>query len=179
VVVLRRNPFSAWVSRALVEQSQTWVNTGTTQFEVTYDEELFLTFARRYSTQIDKFRRIVTESGKPFVSLTYSDVVALGTPVNLWTFLRSSMPLLPDLRPNPAWKPRVSRQDERLPIDRISNRNDAVASLERLGVGYLVESTDTDDLDYLLSVLVKEPRRSALQRLMSAAQRRLGLSAKK
>jgi len=179
VVVLRRNPFSAWVSRALVEQSQTWVNTGTTQFEVTYDEELFLTFARRYSTQIDKFRRIVTESGKPFVSLTYSDVVALGTPVNLWTFLRSAMPLLPDLRPNPAWKPRVSRQDERLPIDRISNRNDAVASLERLGVGYLVESTDTDDLDYLLSVLVKEPRRSALQRLMSAAQRRLGLSAKK
>jgi hypothetical protein len=46
-------------------------------------------------------------------------------------------------------------------------------------VGYLVESTDTDDLDYLLSVLVKEPRRSAPQRLMSAAQRRLGLSAKK
>ena len=60
VVVLRRNPFSAWVSRALVEQSQTWVNAGTTQFEVTYDEEFFLTFARRYSTQIDTFRRIVT-----------------------------------------------------------------------------------------------------------------------
>jgi LPS sulfotransferase NodH len=179
VVVLRRNPFSAWVSRALVEKSQTWVNAGTTQFEVTYDEEFFLTFARRYSTQIDTFRRIVTESGKPFVSLTYSDVVALGTPANLWKFLRTAMPLLPDLRPNPAWKPRVSRQDERLPIDRISNRNDAVASLDRLGVGYLVENTDTDDLDYLLSVLVKEPPRPALQRLMSAAKRRLGSSAKK
>ena len=179
VVVLRRNPFSAWVSRALVEQSQTWVNAGTTQFEVTYDEEIFLTFARRYSTQIDKFRRIVAETGKPFVSLTYSDVVALGTPANLWILLRTAMPSLPDLRPNPAWKPRVSRQDERLPIDRVSNRSDAIASLERLGVGYLVENTDTDDLDYLLSVLVKEPPRSALNELASAIKRRLGLSAKK
>jgi hypothetical protein len=46
-------------------------------------------------------------------------------------------------------------------------------------VGYLVENTDTDDLDYLLSVLVKEPPRSALNEFVSAVKRRLGLSAKK
>jgi LPS sulfotransferase NodH len=179
VVVLRRNPFSAWVSRALVDQSKTWANAGTAQFEVTYDEEFFLTFARRYSTQIHEFRRIVTESGKPFVSLTYSDVVALGAPANLWKSLRTAMPLLPDLRPNPEWVPRIFRQDERLPIDRISNRSFAIASLERLGLGYLVENTDSDDLDYLISVLVKEPPRSALNKFVSEAKRRLGRSAKK
>jgi LPS sulfotransferase NodH len=179
VVVLRRNPFSAWVSRALVDQSKTWANAGTDQFEVTYDEEFFLTFARRYSTQIHEFRRIVTESGKPFVSLTYSDVVALGAPANLWKSLRTAMPLLPDLRANPEWVPRIFRQDERLPIDRISNRSFAIASLERLGLGYLVENTDSDDLDYLISVLVREPPRSALNKFVSEAKRRLGRSAKK
>jgi LPS sulfotransferase NodH len=179
VVLLRRNPFSAWVSRALVEQSGTWVNSGTNTFEVTYDEAFFLTIARRYSNQIQKFRRILTESRKPFVSMTYSDIVALGTPANLWTFLRTAMPLLPELRPNPAWKPRVFRQDERLPIDRISNSSEATASLERLGLGYLVYNTDTDDLDYLISVLSKKPQHSALRRLVSAAARRLGRSAKK
>jgi LPS sulfotransferase NodH len=179
VVVLRRNPFSAWVSRALVEQSATWVNSETNTFEVTYDEEFFLTIARRYSNQIQKFHRILSESRKPFVSMTYSDAVALGTPANLWKFLRTAMPLLPELRPNPAWKPRVFRQDERLPIDRIGNPSEARASLERLGLGYLVENTDTDDLDYLISVLAKKPQHSGLRRLVSAATKRLGRLAKK
>lgn len=179
VVVLRRNPFSAWVSRALVEQSSTWVNSETNRFEVTYDEALFLTIARRYSNQIQKFRRILTESRKPFVSMTYSDVVTLGTPANLWKFLRTAMPSLPELRPNHAWKPQVFRQDERLPIDRIGNPSEAIASLERLGLGYLVENTDTDDLDYLISVLAKKPQRSALRRFVSATARRLGRLAKK
>ena len=179
LVLLRRNPFSAWVSRALVEHSGTWVNSGTNTFEVTYDEASFLTIARRYSNQIMKFRRILTESRKPFVSMSYSDVIALGTSANLWKVLRSAMPLLPKLRPNPAWKPRVFRQDERLPIERISNPSEAIASLERLGLGYLVENTDTDDLDYLISALAKKPQHSALRRLVSAAARRLGGSAKK
>jgi len=174
VVVLRRNPFSAWVSRALVDQSENWTNAKTDQFEVTYDEESFLTFARRYSNQIHKFRRVVIESGKPFVSLTYSDVVALGTPAKLWEFLRAAMPLLPNLSPNPQWAPRVFRQDERRPFDRIANTDEAHESLKRLGLGYLVENTDTDDLDYLLSVLVKKPEQSVLQKLRSGAKRRLG-----
>jgi LPS sulfotransferase NodH len=178
VVVLRRNPFSAWVSRALVDQSKAWENAGTNQFEVTYDEKFFLRFARRYSTQIHEFLRIVTESGKPFVSLTYSDVVALGTAANLWKSLRAAMPLLPDLRPNPEWVPRIFRQDERLPIDRIRNRSFAIASLERLGLGYLVENTDTDDLEHILSVLTTKPPRSTLRRLMKAAASQLGRSAK-
>ncbi|CAB4586341.1 unannotated protein [freshwater metagenome] len=179
VVVLRRNPFSAWVSRALVDQSKTWVNAATNQFAVTYDEEFFLDRARAYSTQIRDFLRLVPESGKPFVSLTYSGLLAHQTPTALWNFLRTEMPLLPDLRPNPTWKPRVARQDERLPIDRIDNRNDALASLKRLGLDYLVENTDTDDLERLLSVLTKKPPRSGLGRLVSATARRLGRSAKK
>ncbi|MEN9910876.1 MAG: hypothetical protein RLZZ441_444 [Actinomycetota bacterium] len=178
VVVLRRNPFSAWVSRALVDHSKTWANAGTSQFLVTYDEAFFIRRARGYSTQIRDFLRLVTESGKPFVSLTYSDLLALETPTTLWKFLRTEMPSLPDLRIDPAWTPRVARQDERLPIDRIDNQNDARASLKRLGLGYLVENTDTDDLDRLLTVLVKKPRRSALARLAAAAQR-IGRSAKK
>ena len=178
VVVLRRNPFSAWVSRALVDHSKTWANAGTSQFVVTYDEAFFIRRARGYSTQIRDFIRLVTESGRPFVSLTYSDLLALETPTTLWKFLRTEMPSLPDLRLDSAWTPRVARQDERLPIDRIDNQNDARASLKRLGLGYLVENTDTDDLEHLLTVLVKKPRRSALARLAAAAQR-IGRSAKK
>ena len=179
VVVLRRNPFAAWVSRALVEQSQTWVNAGTTQFAVQYDEAFFVDRARAYSTQIRDFLRLVKESGKPFVSMTYSDLIALGTPTSLWTYLRTEMPALPELKQNPAWAPRVHRQDERLPIDRIENHEVARASLERLGLGYLVENTDTDDLDHLLSVLVKKPTQSTLGRLVSGAKRRLnGLTQK-
>jgi LPS sulfotransferase NodH len=179
VVVLRRNPFSSWVSRALVDHSKTWTNAGTGKFLVTYDEAFFIRRARGYSTQIRDFLRLVTESGKPFVSITYSDLLALGTPTTLWKFLRAEMPSLPDLRLDPTWKPRVVRQDERLPIDRIDNRNDALASLERLGLGYLVENTDTDDLERLLSALAKKPQGSALDRFISATSRRLGRSAKK
>jgi LPS sulfotransferase NodH len=179
VVVLRRNPFSAWVSRALVDQSENWSNAKTDQFEVTYDEASFLTFASRYTNQIQKFRRVVIESGRPFVSLTYSDVVALGTPAKLWEFLRATMPLLPNLSPSPQWAPRVFRQDERRPFDRIANHDEARASLKRLGLSYLVENTDTDDLDYLLSVLLKKPEQSAFQKILSGAKRRLsGLSQK-
>jgi len=177
VVVLRRNPFAAWVSRALVDQSKTWVNADTNGFDVTYDEAFFLDRARAYSTQIRDFLRLVTESGKPFVSMSYSDVVELGSPAALWEFLRTAMPLLPELRPDPAWTPRIARQDERRPIDRITNRDDAIASLNRLGLGYLADNTDTDDLEYLLSVLAPRPKRSALGRLGAAVSRRLGGSA--
>jgi hypothetical protein len=179
VVVLRRNPFSAWVSRALVDYSKTWVNAGTNQFAITYDEAFFIRRARGYSTQIRDFLRLVTESGKPFVSLTYSDLLTLQTPQRLWKLLRTKMPSLPDLRLDPNWTPRVVRQDERLPIDRIENQNDARASLKRLGLDYLVENTDTDDLDHLLSVLTKKPQPSALELLVSEAKRRFGRSAKK
>ncbi len=179
VVVLRRNPFSSWVSRALVDHSKTWANAGTSQFAVTFDEEFFIDRARGYSTQIRDFLRIVTESKKPFVSLTYSDILTFGTPANLWKFLRNAMPSLPELRKDPAWKPRVVRQDDRLPIDRIENRDDALASLKRLGLSYLAENTDTDDLDHLLSVLVKQPRQTAFQRFVSVAKRRLNGLAQK
>lgn len=173
IVVLRRNPFSAWVSRAMVDQSKTWVNAGTTQFAVTYDEAFFLDRARAYSTQIRDFLRLVTESGKPFVSLSYSDLVALGNPTALWSHLRSEMPALPELRVDSAWVQRVHRQDERRPIDRIENQDEARASLDRHSLGYLAENTDTDDLEHLLSVLVKQPQQSTLQRLASAVMRRL------
>lgn len=179
VVVLRRNPFSAWVSRAMVDQSQTWLNAETTQFAINYDEEFFRDRARAYSTQIRDFLRLVSVSTTPFVTLTYSDLVALDDPMALWNFLRKEMPSLPDLQVDPAWVPRVQRQDERLPIDRIDNSDVARASLERLGLGYLVENTDTDDLDYLLSVLDKKPQQSTLRRLVSAVTRRLGGSTKK
>ena len=179
VVVLRRNPFSAWVSRALVDQSKSWVNAGTNQFKAMYEESVFLMYARRYSTQIQKFLRIASESGKPFVSLTYSDVVALGTPANLWKFLRTEMPALPELQPDPAWVPRVSRQDNRLPIDRVENPDVARASLDRLGLGYLIDNTDTDDLEHLLAVMEQKPKQSTLARIVSAAKQRLrGLTQK-
>jgi hypothetical protein len=73
----------------------------------------------------------------------------------------------------------VHRQDERLPIDRLEDPDVARASLERLGLGYLVENTDSDDLDYVLSVLEAQPRRTIVRRIVSAATRRLGGSAKK
>lgn len=173
VVVLRRNPFSAWVSRAMVEHSQTWVNAGTTQFAVNYDEEFFLDRARAYSTQIRDFLRVVSASQKPFVSLTYSDLLALGEPVTLWEFLRAKMPALPKLQIDPVWAPRVFRQDERRPFDRIANPDEALASLERLGLGYLTEDADTDDLEYLLSVLVKKRQPSPFQRLVSVVTQRV------
>ena len=177
VVVLRRNPFAAWVSRALVDQSKTWVNADTNGFDVTYDEAFFLDRARAYSTQIRDFLRLVAESRKPFVSMSYSDVVALGSPAALWEFLRTALPTLPQLRPDPTWTPRIARQDERRPIDRIANRDDAIASLNRMGLGYLADNTDTDDLEYLLSVLAPRPKRSALGRLAAAVTRRVGGSA--
>jgi hypothetical protein len=179
VIVLRRNPFSAWVSRALVDKSQTRMNAGTTQFAVNYDEAFFRDRARAYSTQIRDFLRLVSASQKPFVSLTYSDLLALGDPVTLWKFLRTEIPTLPELQVDPTWAPRVHRQDERLPIDRLEDPDVARASLERLGLGYLVENTDSDDLDYLLSVLEAQPRRTIVRRIVSAATRRLGGSAKK
>ena len=179
VIVLRRNPFSAWVSRAMVDKSQTWMNAGTTQFAVNYDEVFFRDRARAYSTQIRDFLRLVSASQKPFVSLTYSDLLALGDPVTLWKFLRTEIPTLPELQVDPTWAPRVHRQDERLPIDRLEDPDVARASLERLGLGYLVENTDSDDLDYLLSVLEAQPRRTIVRRIVSAATRRLGGSAKK
>jgi hypothetical protein len=162
------------VSRALVHHTKTWSNASTNQLAVTYDEEFFRKRALAYTATIRDFLRLVTESGKPFVSLTYSDLLASETPATLWKFLRTTMPSLPNLRPNPTWKPRVARQDERLPIDRIDNRNDALASLKRLGLSYLVEDTDTDDLEHLLSVLTKNPPRSTLRRLMKVAASRLG-----
>ena len=176
VVVLRRNPFAAWVSRALVDQSKTWVNADTNKFDVTFDEAFFLDRARAYSTQIRDFLRLVTATGKPFVSMSYSDVVALGTPAALWAFLRTSLPSLPELQPDPTWSPRIARQDERRPIDRIANRDEALSSLNRLGLGYLAENADTDDLEYLLSKLAPTPKRSALGRLAATVTRRFGNS---
>lgn len=173
IVVLRRNPFSAWVSRAMVEQSKTWVNAGTAQFAITYDEAFFLDRARAYTTQIRDFLRLVTESGKPFVSLSYSDLVALGNPTALWTLLRNEMPTLPELQVDSSWVQRVHRQDERRPIDRIVNQDEARASLDRHGLGYLAENTDIDDLEHLLSVLVKRPKQSLVRRLASATARRV------
>lgn len=173
IVVLRRNPFSAWVSRAMVEQSKTWVNAGTAQFAITYDEAFFLDRARAYTTQIRDFLRLVTESGKPFVSLSYSDLVALGNPTALWTLLRNEMPTLPELQVDSSWVQRVHRQDERRPIDRIVNQDEARASLDRHGLGYLAENTDIDDLEHLLSVLAKRPKQSLVRRLASATARRV------
>ena len=174
VIVLRRNPFAAWVSRALVDQSQSWVNTDTNRFDVTFDEAYFIDRARAYSTQIRDFLRVVGESGRPFVSMSYSDVLSFASPDALWTFLREQMPALPELHQKPTWTPRVARQDERLPIDRISNREDALASLDRLGLGYLADNTDTDDLDVVVAALAPKPERSGLGRLASAIKRRLG-----
>jgi len=173
VIVLRRNPFSAWVSRALVDQSKTWENAGTARFAVRFDEAFFLDRARAYSTQIRDFLRLVTASETPFVSLTYSDLIALGNPTALWSFLREEIPTLPELELDAAWVPRVHRQDERKPIDRIGNRDEALASLERLGLGYLTEDADTDDLEYLLSVLVKKRQPSPFQRLVSVVTQRV------
>lgn len=174
IVVLRRNPFAAWVSRALVDQSKTWVDAETKGFDVEYDEKFFLDRARAYTTQIRDFLRVVTESGRPFVSMTYSELVSLGNPAALWAFLRETMPTLPELTQDPAWTPRVARQDDRKPIDRIANRDVALASLERLGLGYLADNTDTDDLDYLLSILAPGKPTSALGRITAAVKRRLG-----
>lgn len=179
VIILRRNPFAAWVSRALVDHSANWVNTSTTSFSVTYDEAFFLNRARAFSVQIRDFHRLVAASTTPSVSLTYSELLALGDPVRLWNFLRTEIPTLPELQLDPTWAPRVLRQDERLPIDRIENDDVARASLERLGLGYLIENTDTDDLDYLLSVLVKKPTQSKFRQLVSVVRRRLSRLAQK
>ncbi len=174
VVVLRRNPFAAWVSRALVDQSQSWVNAETHQFAVNYDEAFFIDRARAYSTQIRDFLRLVRESGKPFVSMSYSDLVALGTPDSLWSHLREAMPALPELHQKSEWTPRVSRQDDRLPIDRIENREEALASLERLGLAYLAENRDSDDLEAVVAALAPRPERTGFARVAAAVKRRLG-----
>jgi len=178
VIHLRRNVFGTWVSRALARQSGEWFNESSEQAKVTFTRASFLRYGSRITAFAVDFSRMLRRSERPFIDMTFSEVSSMNQPQHIGDRIVSVFHDLPELVKRDDWEPLIARQDTRLPIDRVDNVAFAQSTLKDLGLEYLVDNEDTDDLERLLSVLAKKPQRSALGRIASAAARRLGRSVK-
>jgi hypothetical protein len=179
IIHLRRNAFGTWVSRELAKRTGNWFNASSESSLVTFSITSFIRHSSRNASFALDSARMTRESGKPSVELTFSEVSMMSEPRQVADRLAHAFPEIRELTLRDDWVPSVARQDFRLPIDRIDNAEQARAELANLSLDYLLNNNDADDLEDLVSQLAEKPERSALQRLMSAAQRRLGLSAKK
>jgi hypothetical protein len=179
VIHLRRNVFGTWVSRALARQSGEWFNESSKQRKVTFARISFVRYSSRITAFAIDFSRMLRRSGRPFIDMTFSEVAAMNQPQHIADRISSVFHDLPELVKRDEWEPMIPRQDTRLPIDRVDNAAFAQSTLADLGLEYLLDNKDADDLERLLSVLVKKPQRSARGRIVSAAARRLERSAKK
>lgn len=152
IIILRRNAFASWTSRALVKQSRAWTNANTVAKTVEFDRQSFINTAHRYTGQIAEFTRLVAESGVPSITLSYSELIALQSPTELLARMVKAFPGFPELTPDSQWSQRIARQDNRKPIDRVSNREDAIAQLTEIGLDYLLDDRDYDDIDSLRTI---------------------------
>lgn len=152
VVILRRNAFASWTSRALVKQSRAWTNANTVAKTVEFNRQSFINTAHRYTGQIAEFTRLVAEAGVPSITLSYSELIAIESPAALLSRMTAAFPGFPALEPNPEWTQRIVRQDTRKPIDRVSNRDEAIAQLTEIGLDYLLDDRDYDDIDTLRDI---------------------------
>ena len=183
VLILRRNIFATWTSRALVKHTKAWVNSTSDEYSVEFDRDAFLRTGYTVSTNAAELARLVRESGKPSVTLSYSELESIGTPDALWKRISASIPGLPALKTRKGWKPKVARQDNRLPIDRVANREDAVQALRKLELEYLLNNNDGEDLDHLLRVfnanrVAPRKKRKPRQNLFVRILRKLNLTKK-
>jgi hypothetical protein len=179
IIHLRRNALGTWVSRELAKRTGNWLNASSESSLVTFSITSFIRYSSRNASFALDSARVTRESGKPSVELTFSEVSMMSEPRQVADRLAHAFPEIRELTLRDDWVPSVTRQDFRLPIDRIDNAEQARAELANLGLDYLLNNDDADDLEGLVSQLAEKPERSALLRLMSAAQRRLGRSAKK
>jgi hypothetical protein len=97
-------------------------------------------------------------SERPFIDLTFTEISAMNQPQQIGDLITSAFPDLPELIRRDDWKPIVSRQDTRLPIDRVANAEFARTTLKDIGVEYLLNNEDTDDVDVLHSMLSPQSR---------------------
>lgn len=183
VVILRRNIFATWTSRALVKHTKAWVNSTSDEYSVDFDRDSFLRTGYTVSTNAAELARLVRESGKPSVTLSYSELESIGSPEALWKRISASIPGLPELNTAKGWKPKVARQDNRLPIDRVANREEAITALRKLGLEYLLNNNDSEDLDHLLRVfnanrVAPRKKRKPSRNLFVRAFRKLNLAKK-
>ena len=183
VLILRRNIFATWTSRALVKHTKAWVNSTSDEYSVEFDRDAFLRTGYTVSTNAAELARLVRQSGKPSATLSYSELESIGTPDALWKRISASIPGLPALKTRKGWKPKVARQDNRLPIDRVANREDAVQALRKLELEYLLNNNDGEDLDHLLRVfntnrVAPRKKRKPRQNLLVRILRKLNLTKK-
>jgi hypothetical protein len=173
IIHLRRNIFGAWVSRELAKQSDHWFNESSEHRLVRFSSQRFIEFGARYTVFTREMSGIIRRSGRPFVDLTFSDMPNINKPHELVDRISQAFPELRTLVERDDWKPRVVRQDNRLPIDRVENSQDAKATLVELGLECLLNNADTDDLNFLHSVFSQHRAKPLLSSITTRVFRRL------
>ena len=147
-----------WVSREFARQSGVWFNTSTESNTVTFTKGSFVRYCARITSFAAEFSRMLRLSERPFIDLTFTEISAMNQPQQIGDLITSAFPDLPELIRRDDWKPIVSRQDTRLPIDRVANAEFARTTLKDIGVEYLLNNEDTDDVDVLHSMLSPQSR---------------------
>lgn len=172
VIHLRRNVFGTWVSRELTRQSGDWFNTSSEGKKVTFTTESFVRYGSRITAFAAEFSRLLRRSRRPYIDMTFTEISAMNQPQQIGDLVKSAFPDLPELILRDDWDPLVSRQDTRLPIDRVANAEFARTALKEMGLEYLLNNEDGDDVDVLHSILSPKPRQPWWRSLVIRARHR-------
>jgi hypothetical protein len=172
VIHLRRNVFATWVSREFAKKSGQWFNESRQQTLVTFSPTSFVRYASKIVEFARDFALMLKASGRPFIEMTFSEVSAMQEPRQVAERLSGVFAGLPDLVVRDDWQPLVSRQDPRLPIERIENPDEAKATLTALGIEYLLDDNDTNDTELLHKVLSRRRAKTQLREIASRLFRR-------
>jgi hypothetical protein len=167
VIHLRRNVFATWVSREFAKQSGQWFNESREQTFVTFSPTSFVRYASTIVSFARDFTRMLKASGRPCVEMTFIEVSAMQEPRRLADRLSGVFAELPALVVRDDWQPLVSRQDNRLPIDRIDNPVEARTTLTALGLEYLLDDNDTNDIELLYKVLSRRRLKTRLGEMVN------------
>jgi hypothetical protein len=138
VIQLTRNPLSAWVSTAIASETDRWDNADTSATRVRWDALNFAQSTEKQLNYVLAGRQLAEDSGRPVVPLDYLDVVGAGSPSALWGYLRTFIDEWPSYSQKTHWKLSFTKQDTRVPIERIDNYRETIADLSCVGLDPLI-----------------------------------------
>ena len=141
-VFLRRNPLAVWISRKQARTTRIWAHANTESEHVTFSGIEFAKSTRASLSKLDLLEQLCHERGfTPYV-LTYRELCDMESPGELWDELHRAFPRIEPEPLRSSFVPNFVKQDSRLPFDRLTNPDEAVAWLEKHGLDYLVENSD-------------------------------------
>ena len=150
-IFLRRNPLAVWISRRIVRESRSWAYVNTDRYVVPFDPEDFCLFTVRSLRKLGAYRALADESPTPTFDLTYRDVERFRSSQDVWTVLADAFPHIPVEGVDPNAPERFTRQDSRLPFDRLSNPEEARSWLISRELESLIENSDDFDADRIIA----------------------------